>query len=785
MENQRNQLLEDTGPADEEATSKDQATTISKPLVFKATLLLIQDESTIGPTGLLGMNCEERLFTSTKVAVEVVPNWTSSIRFEIKLIRVIQNPTEGAGPSPEILHSWIFWLNSDNAILLEESLFVYGYHPNAPSRAVRDRHFEDLYSILQQDDKYAVMARKNGQLRLLQLKFRPAKAQTQSILVKTPAYLDGVHRLMHEQFRALFSSAEDKVVTLDAFIAVFDRKNEIFAELLEFKNAIKMELAHNPIDQFYLKSKHHKRKIDTQCMTKREARPQPIVPLRSTFRNAEEFFTIEGFAVQQAEEHEKDLCQAATSVECEVRVLQFSGGSDKVYVAFVHLGEPFDYHLSNTDSFTVTFKQDPPNKPFSWNGQILDDNFSHAAPCDILILLFRGLDEETGWDNSMLKSVLDCRTKISGQIPSDYCCTGEPNLATIKPQRSKKPYKSVLRSLRKLNPAHASDINYGEFHCAHWDKILLGQNLLMVPDTTIDLFSGLDVGNLLKEWEITVDEAQHHALVVYFRTMPHRLGMGTGCVGSGKTMLDILVCMLLIYSGKKVDIFAPNNTQADSFLLKLQAQMQRLEDKGKPITDKKLVRFHSPATEKRVVQSNNMKHNETPWKKERHWQAEEVSTFMYDRALHTLTASHYDALGEIGDRRYKLDALSLGTLLLKTTNALDRPKPLIFAAEDGPSEDSSPEDIVDPVDAGEEADTASQVGSIHSEDLIGLDEPRVNSPNQQRKRLAELTRIRQNPEIGMTERERLINSFNHYFLKQENEGSLSVEENEMLTNLGE
>lgn len=56
--------------------------------------------------------------------------------------------------------------------------------------------------------------------------------------------------------------------------------------------------------------------------------------------------------------------------------------------------------------------------------------------------------------------------------------------------------------------------------------------------------------------------------------------------------------------------FGPMDTEADSFLLKLQAQMQRLADIGKPITDKRLVRFHSPATEERVVQVNNMKHNQ-------------------------------------------------------------------------------------------------------------------------------------------------------------------------------
>ena len=79
--------------------------------------------------------------------------------------------------------------------------------------------------------------------------------------------------------------------------------------------------------------------------------------------------------------------------------------------------------------------------------------------------------------------------------------------------------------------------------------------------------------------------------------MPNHMGIVKGPWGTGKTKVDLVITMLLMSAGKKVKVLSPTNKAADSFVLRLNAEITRLKDKGIMITDKYVVRFHSPTTE--------------------------------------------------------------------------------------------------------------------------------------------------------------------------------------------
>ena len=82
--------------------------------------------------------------------------------------------------------------------------------------------------------------------------------------------------------------------------------------------------------------------------------------------------------------------------------------------------------------------------------------------------------------------------------------------------------------------------------------------------------------------------------------------------GTGKTKFDVLVAMLVISAGKKAKVLSPTNKAAQSFIRNLNAEIAHLEDAEIVITDKHIVRFHSPTTECAVVHKDrqrNMTHD--------------------------------------------------------------------------------------------------------------------------------------------------------------------------------
>ncbi len=65
-----------------------------------------------------------------------------------------------------------------------------------------------------------------------------------------------------------------------------------------------------------------------------------------------------------------------------------------------------------------------------------------------------------------------------------------------------------------------------------------------------------------------------------------------------KIMMNVVIIMLLLKLNKKVKVLSSFNNTANTFVLKLNEQLQLLKNKDINLTNKKIIRFHSQFTER-------------------------------------------------------------------------------------------------------------------------------------------------------------------------------------------
>ncbi len=68
-----------------------------------------------------------------------------------------------------------------------------------------------------------------------------------------------------------------------------------------------------------------------------------------------------------------------------------------------------------------------------------------------------------------------------------------------------------------------------------------------------------------------------------------------------KTLMNVIITMLLLKLSKKVKMLSSFNNTADTFILKLNEQLQWLKNKDIILMNKKIIYFHSQFTEHQIV----------------------------------------------------------------------------------------------------------------------------------------------------------------------------------------
>ena len=138
-------------------------------------------------------------------------------------------------------------------------------HPRLRSADGAIRFVEKLYMACNVKApakvQYVIGMGKDGKLCLFQMKFKPATAQTESILVPTPPPpLQQWYCCFAHQLRDMFvldDQEKDIFVRLTSFVATPYLQSQLFSEFKQFIIACSYELAQFPLNKFFLESNKH------------------------------------------------------------------------------------------------------------------------------------------------------------------------------------------------------------------------------------------------------------------------------------------------------------------------------------------------------------------------------------------------------------------------------------------------------------------------------------------------------------------------------------------------
>ncbi len=128
--------------------------------------------------------------------------------------------------------------------------------------------------------------------------------------------------------------------------------------------------------------------------------------------------------------------------------------------------------------------------------------------------------------------------------------------------------------------------------------------------------------------------------------------------------------MLLLKLSKKVKVLSLFNNTADTFILKLNEQLQWLKNKNIVLMNKKIVHFHLQFTEHQIVaQDSCTSHSVNNDFAQQWWNvSHKLFDVFYDQLTYQIIDQSKKTLHDIKNHWYKLHQISLNTLLLKVTS---------------------------------------------------------------------------------------------------------------------
>ncbi len=249
-----------------------------------------------------------------------------------------------------------------------------------------------------------------------------------------------------------------------------------------------------------------------------------------------------------------------------------------------------------------------------------------------------------------------------------YCFFDTSNVILIHSIMSDKLDRIKIATIRILNSAHIDERNY-EYNDRFRD-IILSQNL-RIKFTSI-LFKNLNFSTTLAEWNIKLNKFQM-SIMQYFQNLFNDFDLIKKLFEIEKTLMNVVITMLLLKLSKKVKVLSSFNNTADTFILKLNEQLQWLKNKDIILTDKKIVRFYSQFTERQIVtQDSYTSHSVNNDFAQQWWNVfHKLSDVFYDQLIHQIIDQSKKTLHDIRDYQYKLHQISLDTLLLKVTSLSD------------------------------------------------------------------------------------------------------------------
>ena len=177
-----------------------------------------------------------------------------------------------------------------------------------------------------------------------------------------------------------------------------------------------------------------------------------------------------------------------------------------------------------------------------------------------------------------------------------YCFFNALNMISVHSIMFDKLNRIKIATIRILNSAHI-DEKYYEYNDCFRD-IILSQNLY-IKFTSV-FFEDLNLSTTFAEWDIELNKSQM-LIMQYFQNLSNDFDLIKRLFEIEKTLMNIIITMLLLKLSKKVKVLSSFNNTADTFILKLNEQLQWLKNKDIILMNKKIIRFHLQFTEHQII----------------------------------------------------------------------------------------------------------------------------------------------------------------------------------------
>jgi len=526
----------------------------------------------------------ESLYVTCKIVMKILMNWTFSIRFDIKLHQVTSSLFESCLSVHDILHNWVFRLHSNSDI---RDVIIMNY---LNMSLLHTSYFKFMFFTHNIDDSKIKNLRQDEWMTLLEFIFRSISTHTQSILLENRES-SSVLQNIKNTFKKVFDLLEDCTVKLKIFILTIKR-DTFLNQYRKFNSSIRIKRDFSAFNMWFSQSKNHKHIIQVEQVTSKKNHSTIYLSYRCTYRDDKKCWLIEDFSRLQSMKTQRALIAKTQTLLCKLRALITFAKTDKKYVDLLRLFDYFDYQFDLKNHFEVQINDD------KWTVIILVKSFIFFNMTDVSVALHCFLIK-TDWSSTELKLMFNLREherQNDNKQVLQYCLFNASNVISVHSIMSDKLNRIKIATIRILNSAHIDERNY-EYNDRFRD-IILSQNL-RIKFTSV-LFKDLNFSTTLAEWDIKLNKSQM-LIMQYFQNLLNDFDLIKKLFEIEKTLMNVVITMLLLKLSKKVKVLNSFNNTADTFILKLNEQLQQLKNKDIILINKKIIRFHLQFIECQIV----------------------------------------------------------------------------------------------------------------------------------------------------------------------------------------
>ena len=201
-----------------------------------------------------------------------------------------------------------------------------------------------------------------------------------------------------------------------------------------------------------------------------------------------------------------------------------------------------------------------------------------------------------------------------------------------------------IATIKILNSAHIDEKYYEYNDCFH--DIILSQNL-RIKFTSV-LFKDLNFSTTLAEWNIELNKSQM-LIMQYLQNLFNNFDFIKKLFEIEKTLMNVIITMLLLKLSKKVKVLSSFNNTADTFVLKLNEQLQWLKNKNIILMNKKIICFHLQFIEHQIVaQDSHTSHSINNDFTQQWWNVfHKLPDVFYDQLIHQIINQSKKTLHDI------------------------------------------------------------------------------------------------------------------------------------------